>query len=102
MGFASWFSGQSDDCHFIRLRGTSCMNHASEHGDPHDPTPAEIEERSAGIRKTWNERTRRRRAGWPKEIVDRRVTWEVPMIDLSDLVVPASDNGSRMGEPQRN
>lgn len=79
------------------------MNEAPEPRDPHDPTPAEIEERSARIRKKWNERTRRRRAGWPKEVVDRRVTWEVPMIDMSDLVYPTVDSSSHhTGDAQRN
>ncbi len=50
-----------------------------------DPTPAEIERRTAQIRAGWNERTHRLRAGWTVEMADKMDQWTAPILHVGDL-----------------
>lgn len=48
-------------------------------GSAYDPTPEEIQDRSAAIRKRWSKRTRRRRR------VSGDDQWQVPTVDINDV-----------------
>lgn len=50
-----------------------------------DPTPEEIRVRCAAIRKRWDDRTHRIRAGQAREFVDALTTWRVPECLVGDL-----------------
>jgi hypothetical protein len=52
-----------------------------------DPSPAEIERRTAQIRAGWSERTHRLRAGWSVEMADKMDQWTAPILHVGDIWV---------------
>ncbi len=50
-----------------------------------DPTPAEIQLRTAQIRARWTEQTHRTRAGWTVEVMEELGKWTAPEIRMADL-----------------
>ena len=48
--------------------------------EPSDPTPDEIRERSAEVRKGWSKRVTARRQAWPEP------TWTPPLVATVELI----------------
>lgn len=56
-----------------------------------DPSPQEILHRTRKIRESWSERTFRLRSGWTVDAADRMDQWTVPVINLGELCLEASE-----------
>ncbi len=53
---------------------------------PQEPTPDEIEAACREIRMGWSEIEHRLRAGLPKELIDRRHEYHVPVVSTRKLL----------------